>query len=150
MNIFEMQKQQTVVIFVDGLHRIAAALQVVSDVEFQLAVARIGGLENLVESLRALTHGTHVIVIAERDSQIGNSFAYLSEQFSQAPVLCRTDRPTLRRFIDELKIKSSSVMQELGVGSVHCQVTGLQLGIDVEISARQCSEDEVVLLEQVA
>ena len=90
-----MQEQQAVGIFFDGFHGIAAALEIVGNVEFQLGVARIGGFEDLIDFFGMLAERAHVIVVAERNSEIGGAFAEFGEQLAQVFVVRGGDRAIL-------------------------------------------------------
>ena len=68
LDIFDVQEQQPVGVFVNGFDRIAAALEIMRDVEFELRVARVGRRQDLIDFFRGLPKRTHVIVITQWDS----------------------------------------------------------------------------------
>ena len=83
-----MQEQQAVVVAVNRLDRIAATLLIVRDVELELDVAGIGRVQDSIHIVGPLAEAVHVIVIAERDADVGRAFADLREHAAQAlPVI---------------------------------------------------------------
>src|SRR5579885_2115099 len=83
LDVLEVEKQQAVAIGLDGLCGIPAALEIVSDIEFQLHIAPIARFENLRDLLRMLAERTHVIVVTQWNAKVGSAFAEFAEQSSK-------------------------------------------------------------------
>src|ERR1700687_1385344 len=70
LDVFDVQKKQAIAKLVDGFHGVAAALEIVRDIQFQFDVPRIRQAHDLIEFLGALAKRAHMIVISERDSEV--------------------------------------------------------------------------------
>src|SRR5689334_9321155 len=67
-HILDMYEEKTIAVLADRLYRIAATLETMRNVQFQLDIARIAGLHHAVHLLRTLSERTHVVVVSELDS----------------------------------------------------------------------------------
>src|ERR1700735_399228 len=95
LDIFNMQEQQSIGIFVDGFDRIASALEIVSDVEFELRVTWIGRCQNLIYFFGSLSKRAHVIVIAERNPEVRCLLSKCGQQLPESLVVFWGDRAIL-------------------------------------------------------
>src|SRR5438270_797432 len=96
LDILDMKKQQPVAVFFNGLGGIAASLKIMSDIEFQLRVARIGSGQDLIYFLGTFAERAHVIVISERNAEIRGAFANFRKQVPEAFVVRGSNGVILR------------------------------------------------------
>jgi hypothetical protein len=86
-----MQEQEPVMILADRLHWVSSALDVMSNVELQLDVTRVAGIQDAVDFLGRLAHRPHVVVITNFHAQVGRAFADLRKDATQLLVIVRSD-----------------------------------------------------------
>ena len=108
----------------DCLDRVAAALLIVRDVEQQVDVARIARVHDAGRALGWLAHAVHVVVIHERDADVGGPLAQVGQQPSHPLVVVGPQRLSLGRFVDHLKVLAAHRPHEAGVAS--CALPGLR------------------------
>ena len=82
-----MQEQKPVGVLLNGFGRVAPALEVMRHIEFQLGVARVRRLQNLLYLFGTLSQRAHVVVVSERNSQVGGALSYFCDELAQAYVI---------------------------------------------------------------
>src|SRR5262249_4005727 len=98
-DILNVQKQQSIVVTVDGLSRIAATLNIVGNVQLQFYVTRIRRIQNPVHLFRLLAQAAHMVVIAHGNAQVRGAFADSSEKVAKFLVVVWNDRAVLRTLV---------------------------------------------------
>jgi hypothetical protein len=78
-DVLQVKEQKAVVILFNGLGRVAFARDQVGGIELKPDVLSIGVFENQLQIRRTLAESIEVIVVAERDADIGSSFTLFSE-----------------------------------------------------------------------
>src|SRR5215510_1892722 len=113
-----MQKKEAIVVAVDRLGGIAAALETMRNVKLQLRVPRIGSVQDLVQLFRMLTQRSHVIVVAKGYAEIGGPLADLCDHPPQTLVICGGNRVILRLLVRYLKVEPTHVTHKPGIGGM--------------------------------
>src|SRR6266436_2721866 len=149
-DIFDMQKEQAIAERLDGFHGVAPALEIVRDIQFQLDVPRIRQTHDLIEFFGAFTKRTHMIVISERNSEVGGALAKLGESFGQLFEVHRGRRTALGAIVENLEIESACVAQEFGMRRMLGNALFRGRGIAEQISAGKRHELQLVLAKQIA
>src|SRR5947207_6495700 len=118
LHILNMQEEQAIRMLLNRLDWISATLEIMGNVELELHVTRIGCGQHALESVRVLAHGSHMIVIAEPDAEVGGALADLRQHSSQALVVGVCDRTVFRFLIQHLKLKAAYIVHEFCIGSM--------------------------------
>ncbi len=150
LEIFDVQEDQSIAVFLDRLHRISAALLVVRRVELQLDVARIRGVEDPPDFIRAFAQVVHVIVEADRDAEIGRALSDLGQQLAKPFVVLRDDRTALRALVGQLQVEPADVLDELRVPDMLLDLGLLRGGVDPHVSARERDHRQAMFLKEIA
>ena len=132
----------------DCFDGIAAALEVMGNVEFEFGVTRIGRGENLIDFFGTLAERTHVVVIAERNSKFGSLLADRGQQLSESLVIFGGNRAIPRAVVGDLQIFSAGGFKKLCVRDMLRNLLGFG-SVDVHSAARKRDECEFVLREQI-
>src|SRR5579883_1783644 len=149
LDILKMEKQEAVAIGLDGLHGIAATLEIVSDIEFQLQIAWIARFEDLRDLLRMLAERTHVIVVAQWNAKVGCALAELAEQSSKLLAVCSGNAAIAGAVVGNLQINSAGLPQEFCVRKVLGNFLGFRR-VDIDAPARQGNKVQFVLLQKIS
>src|SRR5271156_800525 len=80
VDVLQVKEQKAVVILFDRLSRVPSASDKVGSIELKLDVFRISAFEDEIQARRTLTESVEMIVIAERNAEIGSSFAQFSKE----------------------------------------------------------------------
>src|SRR4029077_236 len=100
--VLDVDKQQPARVLAHGRCGIAARLLVMRRVEQEVYESGIGGVEHARDFFRRLTQGAHVVMVAERDADVGGAAAELREQPPQAAVVVGHWRSTGGTLVDHL------------------------------------------------
>src|SRR5713226_932500 len=150
LDVFDVQEEQAIIELVDGFHGVAAALEIVRDIQFQFDEARIRKTHDLIKLFGAFAERAHVIVITERDSEISGALAELGESFSQKFEVRGSRGAAFRTIVDDLEVKSASVAQKLGVRCVLGDALLRGCGVAEQIAAGKRHELQLVTTKQIA
>src|ERR1700682_774296 len=150
LDVFNVQEEQAIAEFLDGFRGVAAALKMVRDVQFQFDVARIRKAHNLIEFFGALAQRAHVIVIAERDSEIRGALAEFGESLAKLFEVWRSRGTAFRSIVDFLEGESARVAQKLGVRRVLGDAFFRHAGVAEQIAAGKRHELQVALAKWIA
>src|SRR5713101_1968327 len=91
-----------------------------------------------------------MIVISQRDAQIGGALADLGDQAAQLLVVSGRNGLAFWLLVKDLKVKPSHIVQELCIRRVQGNILCLQRPINMHLAAGKCNHRELVLLQQVA
>src|SRR5215469_11346237 len=95
------------------------------DIQLELYESRVRGFENRVDMLRALADGVHVVVVAQRHTDIRRTLAQLGQEFSEFPAILQRRFSRVRfQLIEDLKIKPPGVSYEAGIGRMFTELAG--------------------------
>ena len=150
LDVLDVKEQQTIVVALNRLHRIAAALLVVRDVELEFHVPRIGRVENTVDRLGRLAQRAHVIVVADADAEIRTAPADLGEQTSEPRVIAGGHRAPFRPRVRDLQIEPAGVADESRVARVLVDDLRVRSRLDRDAAARERDERQMMPGEHVA
>src|SRR6266436_2715836 len=120
------------------------------DIQFQFDVARIRNTHDLIKLFGALAKRAHVIVIAERDSEIRCALAELGESFAQLFEVCRRRGAARGAIVDDLEIESARGAQKFGVRRVLGDALFCDRGVAKQVAAGKRHELQLVLVKQIA
>src|SRR6266849_3217042 len=120
LDVFDVQKEQSIAELIDGFHGVATALEIVGDIQFQFDIARIRKTHDLIKLFGAFAERAHVVMVSERDSEISGALAKLGESFAQLFEVRRGCGTALGTIIKDLEVESACVAKKLGV----CRVLG--------------------------
>src|SRR5579885_858877 len=149
LDVLEVEKQEAVAIGLDGLCGIAAALEIVRDIEFQLHIARIARFEDLRDLLRMLAERTHVIVVAQWNAKVGGALAEFAEQSSKLLAVCGGNAAMAGAVVGNLQINSAGLPQEFCVRKVLGNFFRFRR-VDIDAPARQGDKVQFVLLQKIS
>src|SRR5436190_10042342 len=149
-HVFQMQKEQPLGVSTNRANRIAAALVVVRNIELELHVARVRGFENAIDVVGLLADRAHVIVITERNAEIGGPLSDLSEELAKTHRVGRFHRAVLRALVGDLEVESADVVNEPRVARVLLDDARLDRRVDVHAAARERDQREPALREEIA
>ena len=90
------------------------------------------------------------MVIHERHAEIARTFPELRHQATEAAIVVRDDRTSLRPLVDHLEIQPARILDEFRVARVRRELLLLARRIDDEVAARQRDERQAALREQLA
>ena len=112
--------------------------------------ARIGGVENRSDLLRLLAGAVHVMVVDERNPDVGGALAELGQQPTHPCIVRSRHGTAFGPFVDHLKELAARRADESRVVHVQRELIPLDSGIADEIAAREDSERQMMLAEQIA
>src|SRR6266851_1835433 len=150
LDVFDVQKEQSIAELIDGFRGVAATLKIVRDIQFQFDVAGIRKTHDLVEFFGTLPERAHMIVISERDSEVSGALAELGESFGQLFEVCRSHSTALRAIVDYLEVESSRVAQKFGARSMFADALFRDSRVAEQVTAGKRHELQLVLAKQIA
>ena len=144
-----MQQSEPIAVPANGRGRIAAALQIVRDVEQELDVARIRCREHAVGIVRPFPDRSHVRMIGERNAHL-RGFSPDQREERAEPFAVRWRHVGRRLFVRDLEKQSAHVVHELRARYVIGDHPPFTRDIEAHAPARQRHEGQLLLREEVA